>query len=39
MLKSARFWWQAKVLRNWLHFYWSRLRPERPTPEVGGASF
>jgi len=39
LLESEGYWWQAKVLRNWLHFYWHHLRPEGSTPEgEGGAS-
>jgi hypothetical protein len=31
LLESRGYWWQAKVARNWLHFYWDRLRPAKGT--------
>ena len=28
ILQEQGFWWQARVLRSWLHKYWNDLRPE-----------
>ena len=48
LLEEERFWWQARILRSWLHKYWNELRPSdesglRPEgrssdQEGGGAS-
>jgi hypothetical protein len=39
MLKDAGFWWQAGILRAWLHRCLPDLRPARPTTsEDGGPS-
>jgi hypothetical protein len=39
MLDEAGYWWQARILRSWLHRCLPDLRPARPTTsEDGGYS-